>query len=85
MVDFNFFKGSGKSVGDFKKALQNFEGEGRDFLFDAKVYGSMSRKTEGKEKQKRKKANEVLGEEFYEELLDKRGNKTRQNYIWIFW
>lgn len=43
---------------------------GGDSFFDSIVYGFMSIKIEGKEKPKRARAKEVLGEKFYEELFE---------------
>ena len=41
-----------------------------DSFFDSIVYGFMCIKIEGKEKPKRERAKEVLGENFYEELFE---------------
>ena len=54
IIDFDFFKRSEKSVSDFKKTLQNVDGEGENSFFDSVIYGLMSRKIEGKKNKKRK-------------------------------
>ena len=55
MVDFDFFKRLQKSVLDFKKTLQNFEG-GENSFFDSIVYGLMSKKNRRKRKTKKRKS-----------------------------
>ena len=53
-----------------KKYSKTLMGGGGDSFFDSIVYGFMSIKIEGREKPKRARAKEVLGEKFYEELFE---------------
>ena len=65
---FDKFKWFESSVKKFKKTLKNFNDSG-NFFFDAVIYGIMFYKTEGKILEKYKIA-EVLGPDFYNELLE---------------
>ena len=66
-VEFDKFEGFEKYVKKFKDTLQNFENTDNPF-FDSIVYGAMFRISEGKVLEKNK-ANDVLGKDFYEDLL----------------
>ena len=67
-VEFDKFEGFEKSVKKFKDTLQNFKNSGNPF-FDSILYGIMFKISEGKIL-KKDKANDVLGKNFYEELLE---------------
>ena len=58
-----------KSVKKFKDTLQNFENTNNPF-FDSIVYCVMFRITEGKVALEKNKANDVLGKDFYEGLIE---------------
>ena len=67
-VEFDKFEGFEKSVKKFKDTLQNFKNSDNPF-FDSILYGIMFKRPEGKIL-KKDKANDVLGKNFYEELLE---------------
>ena len=66
-MDFDEFDGFEKSVKKFKGTLKNFKGSENSF-FDALIYSLMFCKSEGKIVDKNK-INEVLGDDFYNDLL----------------
>ena len=67
-VEFDKFEGFEKSAEKFKDTLQNFENTDDPF-FDSITYGVMFRISEGKVLDKNK-AKDVLGKDFYENLLE---------------
>ena len=72
-VEFDKSDGFGKSVKKFKNTLQSFENIDNSF-FDSIVYGVMFRITEGKAALEKHKANDVLGKDFYEDLVEIKGD-----------
>ena len=72
-VEFDKSDGFGKSVKKFKNTLQSFENIDNSF-FDSIVYGVMFRITEGKAALEKNKANDVLGKDFYEDLVEIKGD-----------
>ena len=67
-VEFDNFVGYEKIVKEFKATLKNFDGSNNPFL-DSIIYSLMFYLTEGKNIDKNK-AGEVIGNEFYRELLE---------------
>ena len=67
-VEFDKFVGYEKNYKKFKETLKNFDGSDNPF-FDSIIYGLMFYLTEGKNINKNK-AKEVIGNEFYLELLE---------------
>ena len=67
-VDFDEFDGFEKSVKKFKCALENFKDSENSFFHDL-IYSLMFCKSEGKIVDK-KKIEEVLGDDFYDDLLE---------------
>ena len=82
-VEFDKFEGFEKSVKKFKDTLQNFKNSGNPF-FDSILYGIMFKISEGKIL-KKDKANDVLGKNFYEELLEIKDDTQLDKTLWIFW
>ena len=81
-VEFDKFEGFEKSVKKFKDTLQNFKNSGNPF-FDSILYGIMFKISEGKIL-KKDKANDVLGKNFYEELLEIKDDTQLDKTLWIF-
>ena len=67
-VEFDNFVGYEKNVKELKETLKNFDGSNNPFL-DSIIYSLMFYLTEGKNIDKNK-AGEVIGNEFYLELLE---------------
>ena len=67
-VEFYKFEGFENSVKKFKDRLQNFKNTDNPF-FDSILYGVMFKISEGKILENNK-VNDVLGKNFYEELLE---------------
>ena len=71
-VKFDKFQGFEKSVKKFKDTLQNFKNSDNPF-FDSILYGVMFKISERKNLEK-DKASDVLGKDFYEKLLEIKGD-----------
>ena len=67
-IEFDNFVGYEKKLKKFKETLKNFDSSDNPF-FDSIIYGLMFYLTEGKNIDKNK-ANEVIGNEFYLQLLE---------------
>ena len=82
-VEFDNFEGFEKRVKKFKDTIQNFKNIDNPF-FDSLLYGLMFKISEGKILEN-KKATDVLGKDFYEDLLEIKDDiQLDKTFFWIF-